>query len=54
MDTFSDTLLSEDSRRKERVTNFQFEVNMIETVGEMNRVEETKAKPKVVLNLTQE
>ena len=30
MDTISDNLLNEESRRKERSTNFQFEANVIE------------------------
>jgi len=30
MDTVSDSLLNEESRRKERNTNFQYEANVIE------------------------
>ena len=46
MDIVLDTLLSEDSRRKERCTNFQYEVNMIETRerNESNGKNKNKAK----------
>ena len=46
MDTVSNTLLSEDSRRKERGTNFQNEVNMIETRGRNESCERNKSKAK--------
>jgi len=46
MNIFSDTLLSEDSRRKERGTNFQYEVNMIETRGRNESYGRNKSKVK--------